>query len=262
MPTVTLLTKVFGGLRSKDLDENLRVMLEGLKVVAETRAATSRGWMQVTITGEDENVALNYLEQRIGLCPSSLENVARFSTITGRVKSLKESNNELLVDIGVFSPKIFDAAIPLSRLRAQLVDGERLSLDKIVWLFGLCENLPLTVKIERLDEERSLFKAEVAEDQMRRYAEWTGSLLDRLLILGAPLGRVKHALEQAGLNRDVVEVEQLGAFDFEAVCKMGTDAVGLIQKTGRNLGNAALAVFSPRRVLPFFQFRSTPPASQ
>jgi hypothetical protein len=36
------------------------------------------------------------------------------------------------------------------------------------------------------------------------------------------------------------------------VCKLGTDAVGLIPKIGKNLGNAGFAVFSPGRILAFF----------
>jgi hypothetical protein len=252
MSTVTLFAKAYNNLRLDSFDKSLKSMLEGLKVEAKTCGVTNRGWIQISVSGEDERVALSYLDDRIGLCPGSLENVNRFSTLKGRITSLMESENELRVDVGVFSPDAYDAVIPLSRLQAQLADGRRVSLEKIVELFGFCENLPLTIKIGSVDKEKGFIGAEVAEKQRRRYIEWTESLLDRLLILGASLSRVESAVERAGFDRDVVGIDPLGGFEYAVVCKLGTDAVGLIPKVGKELGNASLAVFSPRRIFAFF----------
>jgi hypothetical protein len=54
--------------------------------------------------------------------------------------------------------------------------------------------------------------------------------------------------------RDTVGIEALGFFERAIVCKLGTDAVGLISKVGRNLKNATFAVFSPKKVLDFFDY--------
>ena len=252
MPTVTLFAKAYGNLQLDNFDRYLKSTLEGLKVEAKTCGATTRGWIQISVSGEDENVALRYLDDRIGLCPASFENINRFSTIKGRIASLNESANELHVDMGVFSPDVYDAVIPLSRLQAQLVDGRRVSLEKLVELFGFCENLPLTIKVDSIDRKKGLIEAEVAEKQRRLYVEWIGSLLDRLLVLGASLRGVGWAVEKAGFNRDVVSIESLGGFEHAVVCKLGTDAVGLIPKIGKSLRNASLAVFSPKRIFTFF----------
>jgi hypothetical protein len=252
MPTVTLFAKAYGDVRLDNFDRNLKSTLEGLRVDAKTCGATKRGWVQVSVSGEDENVALRYLDDRIGLCPASLENINRFSTIKGRVTSLEESENELRVDMGVFSPDVCDAVIPLSRLRAQLVDGRRISLQEVVELFGFCDNLPLIVKIDSIDRDKGLVEAEVAEVQRRLYVQWTELLLDRLLILGASLNRIRLAVKKGGFNRDVVSIEPLGGFEYAVVCKLGTDAVGLIPKVGKDLRNASLAVFSPRRIFAYF----------
>ena len=252
MPTITLFAKAYNNLRLDNFDKNLKSTLEGLNVEAKTCGATTRGWIQISVSGEDETVALRYLEDRIGLCPATLEDINRFSTIKGRITGLGESQNELRVDVGVFSPNIYDAIIPLSSLQAQLVDGGRISLEKIVELFGFCENLPLTIKIDNIDKEKGLILAEVAAKQRRRYIEWTEALLDRLLILGASLTGIELAVERAGFKRDVVGIEPLGGFEYAVVCKLGTDAVGLIPRIGQNLRNASLAVFSPRRIFAFF----------
>jgi hypothetical protein len=38
------------------------------------------------------------------------------------------------------------------------------------------------------------------------------------------------------------------------VCKLGTDAAGLVPKIGRNLRNAALTVFDSERVLKLLNY--------
>jgi hypothetical protein len=261
MPTVTLFAKARNNFRLDNFDKNLKSALEGLKVEAKTCGATARGWIRISVSGEDENVALRYLDDKIGLCPASIESINRFSTIRGRITSLEKSRNELRVDIGVVSPNIYDAVIPLERLQAQLVDGRRVSLEKIVELFGFCEDMPFTIKIISIDKEKGILEAEVAEKQRRQYVEWTEALLDRLLVFGASLNWIESAVEKAGFNRDVVNIEPLGGFEYAVLCKLGTDAVGLIPRLGKNLGNASLAVFSPKRIFAFFENKLPLPIS-
>ena len=252
MPTVTLFAKAHGNPPLDIFDKNLKSVLEGLNVEAKTCGETSRGWIQVSISGEDEIAALHYLDDRIGLCPASLEDIHRFATIKGRITGLRKSRGILLIDIGVFSRGTFDAVIPLSRLQAQLVDGRNVPMEKITKLFGICEDLPITIKIGNLDKEKGLMEAEIANEQRSQWTEWTESLLDRLIILGASLKGIELAVERAGFKRDVVSIDPLGGFEYVVVCKLGTDAVGLIPKIGKNLGNAGFAVFSPGRILAFF----------
>jgi len=261
MPTVTLFAKARNDFRRDNFDKNLKSVLQGLKVEARTCGATARGWIQISVSGEDENVALRFLDDKIGLCPASVESINRFSTIRGRITSLEKSRNELRVDIGVVSSSTYEAVISLERLQAQLVDGRRVSLGKIVELFGFCEDMPFTVKIIGIDKEKSVFEAEVAEKQRRQYLEWTEALLDRLLVLGASLSGIESAIEKAGFSRDVVNIEPLGGFEYAVVCKLRTDAVGLIPRLGKNLWNASLAVFSPKRIFAFFEDRLLLPIS-
>ena len=252
MPTVTLFAKTHNNRRLDSFEKNLKSMLEGLKVEVKTCGTTARGWIQLSVSGEDENPALHYLEDKIGLCPASLEDIHRFSTIKGRITNLDQSKNELRIDMGVFSPSICDAVIPLARLQAQLVDGRKISLNEIADLFGFAETLPITVKIDSIDKDKNQFEAEVAENQRTQYITWTESLLDRLFILGASHSGIELAVQQAGFSRDVVGIEPLGGFEYAVVCKLGTDAVGLIPRIGKSLRNARMAVFSPRRIFSFF----------
>ena len=252
MPTVTLFAKARDNRPLDGFDKTLKSVLEGLKVEVKTLGATARGWIQVSVSGEDETPALHYLEDTIGLCPAGLEDIRRFSNVKGRITNLAQSKDELRVDMGIVSPRIYDAAVPLARLQAQLVDGRNVSLKEIAELFGFTENLPFTVKIDSVDRDKGLWEAEVAERQRRQYMAWTESLLDRLFILGASHSGIESAVRQAGFSRDVVAIEPLGGFEYAVVCKLGTDAVGLIPRVGRNLRNARIGVFSPRRIFSFF----------
>jgi hypothetical protein len=252
MPAVTLLAKAYIDSQQKQAERLLKAKLEGLKAELKTSGTTSRGWIQIDLSGEDEKAALHYLNREIGLCPASLVNIERFSTIRGRIVSLDKCKNDACLDIGVFEPETVDATIPLSVLQAQLGDGRKIALRKLVELFGFCDNLPLTVGISSLDRERDRLEVVLAETQLSKFRSWTDSLLDRLVVLGASVSEVRSAIEGTGFQRDVVEVEALGLFEHAIVCKLGTDAAGLIPRLGRCLPYAVFSVFSPRRVLEFF----------
>ncbi|MBE0520507.1 DUF2110 family protein [Candidatus Bathyarchaeota archaeon] len=255
MPTVTLPTKVYNNSQLKLVDEKLQSMLKGLKVETKIRGVSSRGLVQITVSGEDEKVALNYLREQIGLCPTFLQNVEKFSTVKGYVASLNKKG--LYVDIGIVSPNTVEAAISLKLLQAQLVDGRKMALEKIADLFGFVENLPLTVKICGVDKEKSRVEAVLSEKQLGLYRGWTKSLLDRLIVLGASFNEIVLALKKTGCNRDVVSIERLGLFENAVVSKLGTDAVGLVPKIGRKLRNAYFSIFNPREIIEFLGDYST-----
>ncbi|NWG11559.1 DUF2110 family protein [Candidatus Bathyarchaeota archaeon] len=257
MSTVTLLEKIYSNSQLKLANRILKSKFKGLQVETKISGITSRGWIQIDISGEDAKVALHYFTDEIGLCPAHIDDVKKFSMIRGRVTALDKNRDELYVDIGVSSPKIIYAKIALQHLQAQLVDGRKLAFRKLGELFGLCKNLPLTVKILNIDKEKKHLTAMLSEKQLSQYGNWIKSLMDRLVILGSPDYELKLALKRAGLNRDVLNVEHLGLFEFALTCKLGTDAAGLIPKLGKNLQNATFTVFSPKKILQSLDYSTT-----
>ncbi len=249
---LTLLTKINNDRQLQQIDETLRLMFEGLKVDTKILGTVAGEWVQIAIAGEDEKIATNYLLREVGLCPNSFRNIKKFSMPNGYVLDFEENGKELLIDVGVFEPKIVHAIIPLQRLQAQLVGGRQFTLGKIAELFGFCKNLLVNVKITYLNEQESRIEAELSNRQISKYVVWRESLLDRLLVLGASFNEVKMALEHAKLYRDVIDVESLGLLEHVLTCKLGTDAAGLIPKIGRDL-NAKFAVFNPKRLQEFLK---------
>ena len=248
MTELTLLTKTYNVNQWKQIDRMLKLQFEGLDVEAKVAAAAAGRWVQVSLSGEDEAVATNYMRKEFGFCPASLENVKKYAMLKGYIVNFGKSPDTLFVDAGVFEPVLVYAAVPLRHLQAMLVDGRKLALKKIAELFGFCNNLPINVKVTTLDMEKKLVEAELATEQLERFKAWQESLLDKLIVLGASLKEVKRMLNYTGLDRDVISIEPLGMFEHALTCKLGTDAAGLISQVGRSLRNSRFVVFNPRKI--------------
>jgi hypothetical protein len=248
MTTLTLMTKIYNSNQLKQVEKMLKRNFEGLDVEAKIEGVASDRWVQIAISGEDEAIATNFLAKEFGFCPVSLENVKKFSTLKGYVTNLEKSTDELLVDIGVFQPKTVNASMPLRHIQAQLADGKKLALKKMVELFGLSEDMPINVKVTTINNEENRIEAQLSTKQLEKFASWQESLLDKLIILGATAQEVKRTIAFTGLDRDIINIEPLGMFEHVLTCKLGTDAAGLISKIGRHLRNARFTVFNPRKI--------------
>ncbi len=250
MPTITLLDKVYGPFSEQIFQAKLSSLFKDLKVDAKVVGKTGRGWVQVDLAGEDRKVAMVLLDREVGVAPVGIDEVKRFSAIKGMVIFAGKKRQELLVDIGVYSPRVYDATIHLERLQAQLADGKKLSLQRLVELFCLYNNMRLHVKVTRnVKSEHKLVKAELSENQISEFVQWVDSRLERLMVLGATQSQVDRAIKISGHNRDVIRVETLGLLEHIIICKLGTDAKGLTPKLGPHLYSATLAPFSPRKIL-------------
>ncbi|MEM2146197.1 MAG: DUF2110 family protein [Candidatus Jordarchaeaceae archaeon] len=167
MPTVVLSLKIYQNSQLKIVEAHMETLFKGLKVEIEKVNATAQNWVQIAFSGEDEKAALNYLDEVIGLCPTQIENVKKYSTTKGYITWLSESKEELYVDVGLTSPKSMYAIIPLQRLQSQLADGRKIALKRLSELFGLCENFPIIVKITSINKD--YIEAEMAEEQLKLY---------------------------------------------------------------------------------------------
>ncbi len=250
MPTVTVLEKLYGSGSPEIFENAYSSLARGLKVQLRFAGTTNRGWVQIDVSGEDETAALSLLDREIGLAPVSLDNVEKFSVIRGKVVFSSKSESELYVDIGFSSPKVCDAVLLGQRLRAQLVDGKEIPLQRLVEFFCLYDNLPLEVKIvQSVEDDRERVEAILSEAQLSLFSKWVRYKLDRLIILGSLFSDVERALKLSRHSRDIIKTEALGILEQVILCKLGTDAVGLIPKLGRFLPDGVLVPFSPKKII-------------
>lgn len=248
MAELTLLAKVKSNKQLRQVDESLKLALEGLKVDFRVLGKVADRWPHLALTGDDEAVATNYILKEIGVCPTTIENLRESSTLKGFLTNLKNNTDELRIDVGVFEPEIVTATVSLRHLQVQLVKGMKVSLERIASIFGFCEDLPINIKIFRPNKDENSLKAELSEKQVAVYHDWQQSLLDRLIILGPTLPEIQQMFRRLKLRRDVINMKPLGIFEHVLTCKFGTDAVGLISRIGIMLRNARFAVFNPRKI--------------
>jgi hypothetical protein len=253
MTTLTLLSRAYNAGQLEQIEEAIKSPLADLNVETKILGTTLDKWVQVSVSGEDEKIATNYITKNMGTCPVSFDRIKKFSTLKGYITSLHENDDNLCVDVGIFEPKTVRTTIPLARLQAQLVDGRKAPMRKIIELYGFIENLPISVKVIDIDEGESRIEAELSTGQIMMYETWRESLLDRLFVIGASQHKIEKALSSAMLERDVISIETLGAFEHSLTCKLGTDAVGLIYKIGRKLKSAKFAIFNPKKFMRFME---------
>jgi hypothetical protein len=257
MPTVTVLEKLYGSGSPETFEKLYSGLVSGLKVQLRFAGTTDRGWIQLDVYGEDETAALSLLDREIGLAPVSLDKLERFSVVQGKVVFPNRSTDELYVDLGVFSPKVSDAVVSGKRLCAQLADGKEVPLHELVELFCLYDNMPLEVKIaEDIEAANKNVEAGLSEAQFSLFSGWVRCRFDRLIILGSLFSDVERAVKLSRHSRDIIRIESLGVLEQVVLCKLGTDAVGLIPKLGRYLKSAFLVPFSPKKILEAFSSAS------
>jgi hypothetical protein len=250
MPTITVLEKLYGSGSPETFETAYSSLCKGLKVKLGFAGTTDRCWVQIDVSGEDETAALRFLDREIGLAPISPERITKFSVFRGKVVFSGKSKNELLVDLGIFSPEICDAVLSVSRLQGQLADGKEVPLQRLIELFCLFDNLPLEVKVVcNAEEQGKTFEARLSEAQVALFSNWVSYRFDRLIILGSSISDVKRTVKLSRYYRDIIRIESAGTLEQIILCKLGTDAVGLIPKLGRFLPDAVLLPFSPKKIL-------------
>ena len=180
MTILTLFAKASNPKQLKQISDLLKAELGDLDLEIEVLGSPVSKWVQVALSGEDEPIATNYINKRIGTCPANKKNVTKFSVLKGYIFKVDAEKQELQIDVGVFEPKITQAAIALSYLQAQLADGRKDDLKKIADKYGFQEGLPISIKITNLEGAScgglSFPLSNLTELAVGIYLCWTGSL--------------------------------------------------------------------------------------
>jgi hypothetical protein len=153
------------------------------------------------------------------------------------------------VDIGIEKPVARSVTIGPNAMRAQLCDGKPLSCKEIAESYCINQGSRLTVRITSLGVSDDRIEAWLADSQIDLFSKWISSRLDRIQVFNCTRQHLELALRRAYLERDVISVESDSILTHSVVCKLGTDAIGLIPKLGPILGKIELKPFLPKRIL-------------
>jgi hypothetical protein len=207
---------------------------------------SNKGYARIELRGDDSEIVLELISQRLGLAHTDFSAIELYGNYEGIVSS--HSAETLGVDLGIETPRSLSAKIGLNSLRAQLTDGKPLPLREIVDHYCLYPETKVSIRITGLERDEGTLEAWLADSQLQQYSEWIGSGLDRIQVLNCPQQVVESTIRRANLERDIITIEPLTLTSHSVLCKLGTDAIGLIPKLGRVLRESELKPFLPKRI--------------
>ena len=235
MEEVVIPEKVYGDRSGFDkLNRKLRSLLADLEVEWKL-SATTKNWVKVSLSGEDEEVSANLVREEFGEVPYSLRNVEAGKTYRGRFIDLGKVGYGAYVDIGIFKPRPKDALIPLYYLKKTFGDKP---VRQMIREFGWVDNLPVEVEVTNIEFGAREVELAFSERQLKTIKDWLSDGYDKLFITGTISEKVEEALIKMGHGRDVKRMEELGLMETLLVLKKGTQAPGIIKEIGPHLKGA------------------------
>ena len=195
-------------------------------------------WLQVRARGEDADAFLNLLKQEYGEAQVSRSSLEKWDDVRGFVAGAGRIGYGVYLDIGIQDPRPKDALYPLHRMRAQLADGEPNSAREILDANALVDFVPLKLIVTELEGEN--ITVELDDEARDNLVSWRKYPFDRVIVVGADKSFVENAVKASGLESDVVKVESLSLFVQSVLCKIGTEAPGVIAKIGNRLRGVGL----------------------
>ena len=214
----------------------LTARAKGLRMVSDF--SLQGQWLQIRAKGEDADAFLNLLRQEQGEAPVSRSNLEKWDAVRGFVAGAGRIGYGVYVDIGIQDPRPKDALYPLHRMRAQLADGEAKSAREILDVNALVDYVPLRMTVTELEGEN--ISVEMNDEARDSIVSWRKYPFDRVIVVGADKAQAENAVKASGLQSDIVRVESLSLFVQSLVCKIGTDAPGVIAKIGGQLRGMGL----------------------
>lgn len=214
-------------------------LAKGLKVDWEIKPHEE--WLTLRSKGEDSEAFLNMLKEKFGEAPVSHSKIERWDVQRGFITGAGRVGFGVYVDLGIVEPARKDALYPLHRMRAQLADGAARSSRDILLENGLSDYFPLSVIVTDIQGEK--LSVELTDKTRDLFLSWKKLPFDRVVVTGIDRDRLEKVVYDSKLEIDVIRVQGLSLLVQCLVCKIDTDAPGIIAKVGRHLKGVGLTAF-------------------
>ena len=225
-----------------ELDRQLADLAGTLSATARFHSFTKQGWATVDIEGDDFEVLTELVSHRFGLATNGTHKIELYGNYLGVVK--KESS-DLLVDTGLEQNCVI---VRLNALRAQLADGKTLSGRTIAEHYCLRPGTSISIRISRIVGNDGKPEGWMSDAQMSLFSDWIRCGLDRVQVFNCLASRLSYAIGKLQLERDIILTQQINLTTHSIVCKIGTDAIGVIPRLGGILRGSELVPFIPTRI--------------
>ena len=220
-------------------------LASGLDVTAQL-GATSNGFVSGEVQGSDAEFFVELIKRKMGLAPRDLSEIEvndNFKAYTSRINPKRQS---IEVEIGPVSTDIRSEIVERA-LMAQLCDGRSIPVEKVALTYCIQEGVPVLVRITSIDPERRRIEAWISDDQVSRFEQWRRERFHRIIAVGGSQDELREAVRLSKVERDIIEIEELAFTANALVCKLGTEAPGIIAKIGRYISDFKLYAFLPER---------------
>ncbi len=220
----------------KEVYKIIKNLASGIKLKINVDIAYDR-WIRVKLSGEDSEILKELIKRKFGIAPKKYAQIK----IGDVYKSfISEINEEFLIlDMGILSPDYCNGICSLYRLQAQLTNGFKASMEKIVSKFALCLDLPLEARVIKVEGNDNI-SLEMSDYQVNYLKDLIQNPLERIIIVGALLKEIKKAIHEVKVHRDLIGIETRSISSHILTCKLGTNARGIIKKLAPNLERAII----------------------
>ena len=229
-----------------ELERAIRELIGKLSATATFHSFTREGWTTVTVDGDDSEVVGELLSQAFGLTINDVSKVELHGNYRGLVRNLSSSG--LSVDIGIEHPKPLLVTVKLNTLQAQLADGKQSTSSRtIARNYCIYPGLPISIRVTLSTSNE--VEGWLSDSQVSLFSKWVSAGLERIQVYSCLPSRLDSAIRRSQLERDIVSTEQLSLTIQSVLCKIGTDAIGLIPRLGSILRKSKLEPFIPGRIM-------------
>jgi hypothetical protein len=224
MKEITLTLRIYGNKDNaiRSIETIISDRLKDLDVESNV-SPTEKGWTNVTIRGEDEEFAANFLEKEYGIPVKSVETG---EVHKGYISSIDDDGMTVDIGLRVKIPKISLKPFGIGKP------------EQIASRFGIIPYLPVSIEITGVDKN---IEGEFTKEQVDKWWEWKKSGIDRVIVNSVTRSQLKAAIKKKGHARDIYSIERLGVMEHAVVCREGTDGPGIVAHIGPLL-NADMSV--------------------
>jgi hypothetical protein len=209
--------------------------------------ATGNDFINAEIQGSDSEFFVELIKRKMGLAPESLSEIQVDDNFKAFVNGINPKRQSIEVEIGPVSTNV-KSEIVRETLIAQLCDGKNIPIDRVAQTYCIQEGTPILVRIRSINPERRQITAWISDDQIARFEQWRRERTHRIIAVGGPQEKLNEAIRLSKVQRDIIQTEELSFTANSLVCKLGTDAPGIIAKIGHYVSEFKLYAFLPERL--------------
>ena len=208
---------------------------------------TKDNFVSAEVQGTDSEFLIELIKRKMRLAPRNLSEIEVNDNLKAFVSGINKKRQSIEVQIGPI-PTSVKCEVARDALIAQLCDGKDISVERVAQTYCLEEGVPTLVRITSVDPGRRQIEAWMSDDQIARFEQWRRERFHRIIAVGGSQEELREAIRLSRTERDIIEIEELSFTASSLVCKLGTEAPGIIALIGRHISNFKLHAFLPERI--------------